>query len=284
MQIFVINLEKDHDRRESITRQLNELRLPFEFVPGVLGSALSAKELAECYDDKKARRYLCMSLVPAHIGCSVSHTNVYRQIIERNLPCALVLEDDVVLPPSLPQMLPRLRDALNMQRPEVVLLSPANGIFRSKQQRHVCEDHDLTPFESGYFTSSYILTNHAARALLKELYPVADTADCWNRMKAYKVVDIFAISPPLIQQNRDAFGSSTHEDTMNALKTLKMHGWRKAIFKMRRAFSKFIDALYAFVPKNPGSVRGNQFRCAYRQRRERPEMNGQYRQLAAPAS
>jgi glycosyl transferase, family 25 len=250
MHIFVINLEKDRERRESITRQLNGLHLPFELFPGVLGSALSPEELASCYDDKKAKRKLCMSLVPAHIGCSLSHAKIYREIIGRELPCALILEDDVVLPSSVPGVLAQIAELIEERKPEVILLSPANGLSERKRKRDLGNGSSLVPFKSGYFTSSYIVTNTAARALYKELYPVADTADCWDRLKRYKVVDIYVLAPALIAQDRSTFGSSTHEDTMQSLRALRIHGVRKLIFKGRRAWSKLVDCFYALYRRH----------------------------------
>jgi glycosyl transferase family 25 len=246
MQIFVINLEKDHARRESMQKQLDDLQLAFEFFPGVLGSALSAKELAECYDDKKAKSHQCMTLVPAHIGCSLSHVNVYREIISRNLPCALILEDDVVLPKTTPDLIPKVFNAMNVSNPEVILLSPAECNIKSKLKRNIGHDIFLAPFKSGYFTSSYIITNTGARALLKELFPIANHADCWNRMKLYKVVDIFVLSPALINQDQSTFGSSTTEEILIAIKALnKWWGW-KWMFKARRAWAKLRDFFYGF--------------------------------------
>lgn len=256
MQIFVINLEKDHQRRESIQRQLDELCLSFEFIPGILGSALSSAELGECYNDRKAQRNLCMPLVRAHLGCSLSHTKVYREIIRQNLPCTLILEDDVILPETLPVLLTDIEKAINLNRPEVVLLSPAEGIVGSTHKRPVSEAYNLIPYRRGFFTSSYIVTNMAARTLLKELYPVGDVADCWDRLKRYKVADIFVISPALITQERSIFGSSTTDDTLKALTTMKMQGCRKLKFKLRRAWSKLLDFFYGFYRRKFVSYAG----------------------------
>ena len=41
MHIFVINLEKDISRRESIVGQLEALGLAYEIIPAVYGAALS---------------------------------------------------------------------------------------------------------------------------------------------------------------------------------------------------------------------------------------------------
>jgi glycosyl transferase family 25 len=256
MHIFVINLERDYQRRKFIESQLDGLQLPFEIMPGVLGSALSAEELKVCYSDKKAKRNLCKSLAPALLGCSLSHTKVYREIIARELACALILEDDVVLPASLPCMIGELERTIHIGRPEVVLLSPAKGYKKSLKRRVFAGGYQILPYKDGYYTSSYIVTNLAAQTLLKELYPVGDEADCWLRLKRYKVADIYVLDPFLIEQNQSVFGSSTTEDLVKHLQ----HGFRsKVLFKARRVWAKSVDCIYGlyrrtFVPYAGGVI------------------------------
>lgn len=250
MQIFVINLEKDVLRRDSVKRQLDQLQLPFEFIPGVLGSALSATQLAECYDDRKARWNNGVSLVPAHIGCSLSHTRVYQEIVRRQLDCTLILEDDVVLPDSLPGCLANLQKLVQKESPEVILLSPAEGMKGPYPRQAADGAFEIVPYKDGFFANSYIVTQTAAQALLKELYPVGDVADCWKRLKRYRVVDLYVMLPALIVQDQGSFGSSTNADTW---KKGKLTGWGKLLHKSRRAATKFLDLFYGlyrrlFVP------------------------------------
>lgn len=242
MYTFVINLDKDAHRRDFIATQMASLAMEYELYPGVLGSALTSTQLAECYDQKKTMRKLCKTLTPSEIGCALSHIGVYREIINRNLSCALILEDDVVLPDSLPKLLPEINKIINPDYPEVVLLSPAVGDRNSSNVRALSLGYRFSPYRQGYYTSSYIVTNLAARALLKELYPVGDVADCWDRMHRYKVVDISIIDPPLINQDQDTFGSSTTEDINRVLKKDILS---RLLFKTCRVFAKSFDLFYA---------------------------------------
>ena len=161
------------------------------------------------YDDRKAKWRQSRSLVPAEIGCALSHLSVYRTMIERGLEHALILEDDVTLPSNLKSFLNRCVKYLESNTPTVWLLSPAVGRKTNMPPVSIGAAHCLLPYRAGYYASSYLLTLPAARALLKELYPVGDVADCWKRMNRYRVVDLYVVSPPLIEQNQDKFGSST---------------------------------------------------------------------------
>jgi hypothetical protein len=147
-------------------------------------------------------------------------------------------------------MIGEIQNAINVRRPEVILLSPARGDKDSLQKRQLSGNYQILPYQDGYFTSAYIVTRLAAQTLLKELYPVGDEADCWLRMKRYKVVELYVLNPSLVEQDRRTFGSSTTEDVIRAMKRGFRH---KLIFKARRAWAKSIDSLYGiyrrtFVP------------------------------------
>jgi len=245
MQIFVINLEKDSARRDSISKQLKDLKLPFEFFPGVYGKTIPEAQLEACYCEDMAMRTQCRKLTASEIGCALSHLGIYREIIRRQLPCAMVLEDDVAVPGLLRDVLDALEKAITAKEPSVILLSPAEG---GKARRGLGVGNlQISVFTSGYYTHAYVVTQFGARALLKALYPVKDVADCWKRLNRHRVVDISVVSPPFVLQNRAQFGSSTTED-INA--QLKGRGAADiAVFKCRRAFWLAIDAATAIYDR-----------------------------------
>jgi glycosyl transferase family 25 len=209
MRIFVINLEKDKKRRQSIQMQLDQINCPFEFINGVLGKSIPENELSLIYNKKKAFRNHCRELTRSEIGCAMSHINVYKKIITENIPMALILEDDVILPDSLPNILIEFENYLNPNNPDLILLSDAS-VYLNKEKK-IYEAH-IYPFKSGYYTSSYILTNLSAKILVSDLFPIKDVADCWQRLKKNKILNIFAIKPALIIQDQELFGSSTTMD------------------------------------------------------------------------
>ena len=101
MEIFYINLDKDVERRESMERQLAELGLSYQRIPGVYARGLDEEGLNRVYSRKRALRRHSMDLVLAHVGCSMSKILAYREIVERDLPYALILEDDVIFAASI---------------------------------------------------------------------------------------------------------------------------------------------------------------------------------------
>lgn len=241
MNVFVINLKQDGTRRAHMEALLRRINLEFEFFQGVNGRELTDAERKRDYDERKAMRTQCRALVPAEIGCALSHLAVYREIIRRGLPMALVLEDDVLADERLPEVLDAIETLPLMSAPSVVLLSPAEG--QLGDGRLLSKGVSLSAYRSGFYTHAYVVTLAAARALLKELYPVGDVADCWRRMQKHRVVDVFVVRPPLVTQQQSEFGSSTTLDQRAAIRQRTF--LQKIHFKTRRAFWFFSDGLFA---------------------------------------
>jgi glycosyl transferase family 25 len=83
---FVINLPHSVERRRHMEAQVVDLE--HEFVDAVDGRYLSTEGRPEW-------------LRPTILGCTLSHRAVYQRVLEEDLPYALVLEDDMVLPPDI---------------------------------------------------------------------------------------------------------------------------------------------------------------------------------------
>jgi glycosyl transferase family 25 len=89
MFAFVINLPHSVERRRHMESQVAQLE--HEFVEAVDGRSLSTEGRPEW-------------LRPTILGCTLSHRAVYQRVIEEDLPYALVLEDDMVLPRDIDEL------------------------------------------------------------------------------------------------------------------------------------------------------------------------------------
>ncbi|MDD3448826.1 MAG: glycosyltransferase family 25 protein [Gammaproteobacteria bacterium] len=105
MHVFVINLMRREDRRQGMMQQLDHLDLDFEFVPAVDGANLGRDDMVQYRLSKSAIALREGGMHQNEIACLLSHMKVYKMILEKNLPYALVLEDDAVLEPALPGIL-----------------------------------------------------------------------------------------------------------------------------------------------------------------------------------
>jgi len=92
---YVINLPRDHERRDRMEKLLNHLQIEFTIIDAAVGASLSPEEL-QFFQDRTA-----MQLVPAEFGCMVSHINCWRRFLHSDADFALVCEDDIHISPHL---------------------------------------------------------------------------------------------------------------------------------------------------------------------------------------
>ncbi|MCU0809895.1 MAG: glycosyltransferase family 25 protein [Thiobacillaceae bacterium] len=93
-RLFVINLERSSDRRESIAAQLGGLGIDFELFPATDGARLSQNDLAQ-YHESHVVGQIARPMSPSEVGCYLSHTRLWKKIVAEDIPWAVVLEDDV---------------------------------------------------------------------------------------------------------------------------------------------------------------------------------------------
>ena len=104
---FVINMERDLERRVHMINELRSVGMTAEFVAGVDGQALTADDRA-WYDDRRALRIYGIGMMDAEIGCYLSHYRLYERIVRENIPAALIFEDDLAISPTLPLIISEL--------------------------------------------------------------------------------------------------------------------------------------------------------------------------------
>jgi hypothetical protein len=93
---FVINLEKDTQRRSAMQTRLAKLGITPTFFKAVDGRLMSPEALESHVNRIRAQQEYG-SLSAAEIGTSLSHIGIYQKMVNNQMPYAVVLEDDVCL-------------------------------------------------------------------------------------------------------------------------------------------------------------------------------------------
>lgn len=100
LKTFLINLDRRPDRLEYVTKQLDELGIGFERVVAIDGKGCSAEQL-RFFDRDRFVLECKKKPVMGEIGCALSHRLVWQQMVTRQIPYALILEDDIKIDPRL---------------------------------------------------------------------------------------------------------------------------------------------------------------------------------------
>ena len=95
IEIWVINLPKDTDRRERMDRQLKELGLNYTLFEAINGKEM-AEELAPRVNKPAYRRNMGTAILPGKMGVYASHLSVWERFLGGACKAALIFEDDVI--------------------------------------------------------------------------------------------------------------------------------------------------------------------------------------------
>jgi glycosyl transferase family 25 len=235
---FIINLEKDAARRENISRECRAIGLSFEIVRAVYGKELTAAQLTEMYDAKKAERNY-VALAPNEIAASLSHISIYRRMIAEKIPRALILEDDARLCPALVPVLAALEREIPEGEASLTLLTFV-GHYSRRAARPLPEGRLLVRPDGRHqwLAHGYFVTLGAARKLAAALLPVWLPPDHWSLLTARGIVKIRAVAPYCI-------GHSEFARDSNLEAGRQRHRRRRASFQagLIAANAKILDQL-----------------------------------------
>ncbi|WP_334321213.1 glycosyltransferase family 25 protein [Gilliamella apicola] len=210
MKTLIINLEKEALKKAFIEKQCQDLCLDYEFINAINGYTLS-----ESYIKSISTQYPDNYLTKGEIGCSLSHINVYKKIVAENLPYALVLEDDSVLSDKIPEFL-KIFEKKNIKKGIFLLTADFHYLINKKIN---FDGFDVVEVTKAVRANGYIITNDAAKKLLKFLFPIRYEADIFQVFRLYAGTKIYATLPHLIETNdKSKLNSSIEADRSLSVK------------------------------------------------------------------
>lgn len=223
LPIFIVNLERRPDRKETMINKLNNIGIKnYEFINAVDGKKLP-DDLSDVYDEKKAVE-IHRAMRRTEVACSLSHLNIAKIIVEKNIDYAIVLEDDVNFMQGFKELVKSFE--LESNKFDFLLLGnfSSNQFFNGKLKVTNTPDTIVDPrgiiyldkkeFTIGgipihkpHHTSctlnyihgshAYIISNRGARKLLEYNTPVIYEADnVWNYH--YKNLVTYLSNPMLV--------------------------------------------------------------------------------------
>ena len=235
MRLFVINLDNDVTKMNSMDVQLTYMDVPYERVPAIYGKALSTLERKRVLSQF---RWWCATgrpVMDAEIGCALSHFSIYQRMIDENISVACILEDDITVSPKFKECVARVESLWDVTKPQVVLLSDHTKMYGNVPET---DSFELRKSLNGMCTDGYCLTKEAAKVLLKQNLPLITPCDTWGRWVKQGVIELFHALPSTCKQNQLDFGSSTSEGRVYTM-SLPLHKW--LFHKSKRVVGKVID-------------------------------------------
>lgn len=175
--IFVVNLDKDIDRWNFIKFQLDYIQSnKYERIPAV---DMRKPNMSEFYKDDRISLYTKFTIQKKHrcdhkqidrtgaIGCTLSHYNIWKKIIDDNIDIAIVMEDDMRLMSNFYDILEK----------ELKKYNSEFDILNLGYLKHYFSDIDNSKFHFG--TGCYIVTKEACKILCKYVFPIDTHVDAY---------------------------------------------------------------------------------------------------------
>lgn len=209
MHVYVINLARSPERRDHITAELDRAGVDYEVVIGVEGRDL---DLADTATIDPALLTRGQPWPAGMAGCALSHLRVYRKILDDGHEQAVVLEDDVTVPPDLASLAEavgrHLTGAevalLNYDSREACLMS-REGAVRLPAARQLVLPIDVRQPGS---SAGYVVTREACERMDKSMLPVRASPDDWWFFYREGILDRVRCVVPLPVRKSPEFDST----------------------------------------------------------------------------
>lgn len=191
MKVYVINLKDAVERRVSITKQLEELDIPYELFEAINGRDLSADELAEKVDMDEVRKHPGW-LTKGALGCALSHRAVYKTIVGADSDWSLILEDDVIVSAELKNILNHVEQNPEIYKNSLILLytlSKYGPINLSRELVQSVGSHNVHKLQNKIpgGAGAYIIHKDIARRFLELKEKIKVAPDAWSYFLEQKI-------------------------------------------------------------------------------------------------
>lgn len=233
--VFVITLEHAAARRATIGARLAELQLPCEFRSGVDGRKLDLLSHA-AYAPLWRRFSFGRDLSPGEFGCVLAHREIYRHMVAKQVPKALVLEDDAILADELPTVIA----ALDKVQPDWDLVRFLGRPKNYQASRIIgplpgVGSELARPLGTPGGAYGYLLTLKAAECLLQLMERNWLAIDTLHGLVWMTGLETLAVVPSPVLPN-DAIPSCIDglDDNARWDKRIQVAGWQRRLYPVTR--------------------------------------------------
>ena len=231
MPIFVLTLERDEARRAPLINALEKFGLDYELFYGVDGRAGLPAHHETQIDRLGGLHQMRRWMSDGEFACALSHRAIYREIEQRGLPHAIILEDDAIIDHRL-KAFAELQDFGGAQ---LVLLIHSHAWVWGRPTRILPGVEARCLALNCCCATGYGVTREGARALGVMLEPVRSVADWPGDLTRLRAV---ALEPMIVDHPDQLSGASHLRGTRNSVASGLSGPWRG------RGLRRFLHGAY----------------------------------------
>lgn len=246
IKCFIINLEKDTEKKEQMLHVCEKNGIKPTFVKAVYGKELEKSYIDKVADQAKAERILGRKLTEGEIGVALSQLTIYQTMIDNDIDFTLILEDDVDF--SFGQE--DLKNIVNQLPRDWECVMLGHHTKRSRfidalpsvwHQKRISQTHKIVRFaEAPVGAYGYLINKSGARKMLAEYKVIYKPIDKWNDKK----LNIYGIIPSMVLVD-DSFISDSFLSQERAKVKITRTGYQKLKDLVQKILKK-MNLLEAF--------------------------------------
>lgn len=203
MKVFVINLDKDKDKKLHMQQLCKEFGLDCEIFTAVNGKDLPPNLDSGIYSSITAKTRYGRELSSGEIGTALSHISIYKKIVSENIDISLILEDDVCFESDLLFVLNNLNSLPSNW--ECLLLGHHCSYSRDKEsvksiwfRGKISSRRCVVRFsETTYGAYGYLISLGGAKKLLDQVFPLYRPIDHYTGSDSF--LNLYCVSPPIVK-------------------------------------------------------------------------------------
>ena len=170
MKLVVINLEKSKDRLYKISKNLNNLEIPFERFDAIYGKELDNDTIEE-NTSLIGRTLLCNHGI---IGCAMSHIAIWKEFYkdrEEGNDFILISEDDIEYNKIFPKIFENVENLYTELKFDILSINSSIGLLFNKSGFSTIQmlGYEITKPFFPLTTASYIISRKGVSKLLKSI-------------------------------------------------------------------------------------------------------------------
>ena len=229
LPIYILTLEGADERRAPLLKQLEVLGLEYELFFGVDGRQGLPAQYEQLIDRSARVDTHLRPMTDGEYACALSHLFCYRQIVERGVPQAIILEDDALVGTAFAALAQGQISAPG----DLVMLDHDRGFYRWRNKISVAQGLHAYPIAvTPVLATAYVLSRVGAEYFLAHAFPVCKVAD-WPA--DITQIDSFAIHPRIADHPDPAMASSHLTEARYSQrqdhKATRVKGWKRWISK-----------------------------------------------------
>ena len=234
--VFVLTMPNETLRQKNSRKQLKGVFNNVHFC-----SSPKPKEIPQTYVKLKRRLYFGRDLTLGEFGCFYAHKRVLEKMIVKNLPYALILEDDFIFLDSFKENIGHL---INCSYDWELVRLISKPKLKRKLRKPVAElgiNNQLVRLGSAPGGAyAYLISKKGAEKLLKSMTKIWCPIDVLMGQPWKTNLEILAVMPPIADVNW-SFNSAIGGERF---KKQQLQGWQKKILPFTRFYFKAFEGIY----------------------------------------